>query len=130
MNLIVQTGLVALGIAFSHSIFAANSSSTQPDIKVCPDSFFSVTLPTNAKQCQVFDTDKPASLIFFSPANKDAMIQHFQSSTPALKVTSSFNDYTLLTGEDDAVRIVVSSDGKGSQVDVLILQTAVVADNS
>ncbi|NMH59302.1 hypothetical protein [Alteromonas ponticola] len=130
MHKLLKTSLIVMGLAFTHMSHAADNALSQPETVNCPGSFFTVDLPTDAKQCQLFDTDTPASMVFFSPANKDTMIQHFQSTIPSLKVMSTFNDYTLLMGEEDTIRIIVSTDGKGSQVDVLIIQHGEFAKNS
>ncbi len=130
MNSFIQTSLVALSMTLSQASFAADAANSQPTITACPGNFFSVNLPANAKQCQLFDAETPASMVFFSPEKKESMIEHFQTALPSLKVTSTFNDYTLLTGEQDTVRIIVSPDGKGSQVDVLVLPNAELAKAS
>ncbi|MCW8092837.1 hypothetical protein [Alteromonas sp. ASW11-130] len=129
MSKFFRHSVVALGIVFSQAGYAADDSATQPEIQTCPSSFFSIHLPASAKQCQLFDGDTPASMIFFSPENKDALIKHFQSTVPSLKITSTFNGYTLLTGEHDTLRIIVSTDGKGSQVDVLVIPNSELAKN-
>ncbi len=130
MNKFIKTSLVALGISLTQASFAADVASSQPQITACPGHFFSVSLPANAKQCQLFDAETPASMVFFSPDKKESMIEHFQSALPSLKVSSTFNDYTLLMGEQDTVRIIVSSDGNGSQIDVLILANTDLAKTS
>ncbi|RDV28984.1 hypothetical protein DXV75_00510 [Alteromonas aestuariivivens] len=99
---------------------SAQSEINQPDVAPCPADFFSVTIPEQARQCQMFDVDVPASMVFYTPQDKSTVMAYYQSTLPALQVRSTFNERTLMA-IGNQLRIVVSPDGNGSQVDILVM---------
>ena len=86
----------------------------------CPAEFSGVTLIDNAKQCQVFSGGLPASIVHFSASDKQTVIDYYTSVIDGLRIDSSFNQHTLLKNSTDSVRVIVSPDGAGNQVDILI----------
>lgn len=102
-----------------------NETVTGPAAAVCPGEFHSIVIPATAKQCQLFDTSVndeivPASMVYFVADSKDNVISFYQQAIPELTVHSTFNERTLLVANDNAIRVVVSPDGNGSQVDILV----------
>lgn len=100
---------------------AANTSG--PDTAICPADFYSVAMPAGATQCQRFDDELPASLVYHTPANTQTVLQWYQQSMPELTVVSRFNGRVVLSAPDDNVRVVVSPDKHGAQVDLLVIDT-------
>lgn len=104
-----------------------------PQIKICETTFFDIPLPDNASQCQPFsdalksknqeDPDVPASLVYFTPLSTQAVIDFYQAQL-SLNTHAPVNQRTLLVSEDSQIRIVVSPDNKGSQVDILVSLTS------
>lgn len=104
-----------------------------PQIKVCETTFFDIPLPDNASQCQPFSdalkakteegSDVPASLVYFTPLSTQAVIDFYQAQL-SLNTHAPVNQRTLLVSQDSQVRIVVSPDNKGSQVDILVSRTS------
>lgn len=102
----------------------------------CPQTFYSITLPQNGKLCQVFAADLPASMIFYVPQSPSDVVQYFKQqhtsseSSDAMptgganKVSFSTSKQVksryLLLSDDKNTTIVISSDGEGTQVDVLV----------
>jgi hypothetical protein len=102
----------------------------------CPHSFYSITLPQNGKLCQVFAADLPASMVFYVPQSPSEVVQYFKQqhtspesshalpSAAASKVSFSTSKQVksryLLLSDDKNTTIVISSDGEGTQVDVLV----------
>ncbi len=122
--------LSATGIAVAASDDTA-AVTPAPQIKVCETTFFDVPLPDNASQCQPFldamqaaseqpDTI-PASLVYFTPLANQAVIEFYQDKL-SLTQHAPVSQRTLLVSEDSQVRIVVSPDNQGSQVDILVSQ--------
>ncbi|QJR80101.1 hypothetical protein CA267_004565 [Alteromonas pelagimontana] len=107
------------GVTVSGNLMAEPAISA-PDTKLCPVDFHTVVLPDNAKQCQRFDVEMPATMIYFAPQSKADLIAYYQSTMPSLKVHSTFNGRTLLMAENQQIRVIVSPDSTGSQVDIMV----------
>ena len=120
INIFLLGGVVMAGQALSDTV-TINSSFDAPVIHSCPDSFFDVSLMANARQCQQFDDSLPASLVYFTKHTPKDVIAYYQNAYPQFVKTSPVNKRTMLAAIDDSVRIVVSPDNMGTQVDVLII---------
>lgn len=124
---------VALGCVSSVAVASDDTPtvSPTPQIKVCDTAFFAVPLPDDASQCQPFSdaltadpapqAEMPASLVYFTPLSNAAVIEFYQNKLSLTK-HEPVNQRTLLVSDDSLVRIVVSPDNKGSQVDILVSQ--------
>lgn len=99
------------------------SATSQPDTQTCPGAFYSIAMPGDAVQCQRFDDEMPASLVFHSPMSQDQILAWYQANMPQLGVASQFNGRVVLTAQHNAIRVVVSPDNQGSQVDLLVVDS-------
>ncbi|WP_414828331.1 hypothetical protein [Alteromonas sp. H39] len=128
----ILTRTIKLGVfsllltgAASADTLTVETTSTGPAAAACPVEFHSIVIPDSAKQCQLFDTAMdddviPASMVHFMADSKDQVISFYQQAIPGLTVHSTFNERTLLVANDNAIRVVVSPDGSGTQVDILV----------
>ena len=121
INLVLLSGLVVASHALADTM-TTNGSFNVPVTQSCPTFFFDVSLMTDARQCQQFDDSLPASLVYFTKRSPEQVITFYQNTYPRWVVTPPVNHRTMLTAADDSVRIVVSPDSLGTQVDVLIIQ--------
>lgn len=96
-----------------------------PDVSACPESFHTFPLPANAKQCQRFDADLPATMVFHAAVPDQKLIDQYQSAYPGLQKISTIQGRTLLTADNNNIRVVISPDKHGSQVDIMMIETAV-----
>jgi hypothetical protein len=119
-NIFLLTGLVMVSHALADTV-AANHALNAPVTQSCPASFFEVSLVANARQCQQFDDSLPASLVYFTKHTPKEVITFYQNAYPQLVTQSTVNQRTMLVATNDSVRIVVSPDKTGTQVDVLIV---------
>lgn len=97
------------------------STNQAPEYETCPTEFHAVAMPKSAKFCQRFESQEPATMVFFSPDSQQALIDHYKATYPALKVHAAVQGRTVLTANNNAVRIIVSPDSKGTQVDVMVI---------
>lgn len=104
---------------------ADETVTTGPDISVCPEVFHTFPVPANAKQCQRFDTDLPATLVFYASVSNNELIAQYQAAYPGLEKISTVQGRTLLTADNNNIRMVISPDKHGSQVDIMMIETAV-----
>ena len=118
-HLFAGTGLLAIS-----SANATTPPEMQPDITSCPTAFFAVSIHKDAKQCQRFDTDMPASLVYFVADTPQSLVAYYLELMPDLSLKGTFNQRVLLVNTQQDVRVVVSPDGDGAQVDILVLNTA------
>ncbi|WP_395340598.1 hypothetical protein PN836_017235 [Ningiella sp. W23] len=87
--------------------------------QVCPERFFNVEIPQGGKLCQVFDTELPASMIFFVPSSPQSVIEFYQKNKQYPQQSEIKNRF-ILKSDDNNITIIISEDGSGSQVDVLV----------
>lgn len=121
-KLILTTGLIVLANSFVATESAATTApETQPEITSCPADFFAVKVHEDAKQCQPFDTELPASMVYFIGQTPDAIVAYYLALMPELSLKSSYNERVLMVNDKQNVRVVVSPDGEGAQVDILVL---------
>ncbi|MFT6898883.1 MAG: hypothetical protein ACJA13_003310 [Paraglaciecola sp.] len=87
---------------------------------VCPELFYQLTLSGDARLCQIFADQLPASLSYHSdhsPAQTEAF--YLAQITNPVKV-NKVKDRTLIEYENRNKIIVISKDGSGSQIDILV----------
>jgi hypothetical protein len=102
--------------------FTAKASS--PEISTCPSVFYSINLHNDAKLCQIFDSSKPASLIYHVNETPNNVVAFFLVDRRLTK-HSHIHNRVLLMNADKTHRVVVSPDGDGSQVDILVIAPSV-----
>jgi len=126
MSIYLLGGLAILGQAFADDIEVKPPTNT-PAVSSCPSTFFHVAVIENARQCQKFDdslpSSLPASLVYFTQQSQQQVIAFYQQAHPSFTAVAPVNQRTLLAATDGSVRIIVSPDSKGTQVDVLIINT-------
>jgi len=110
--------ILATGALLALTTLVAKPSHGAPQITSCPQLFHAVALPEGARQCQQFDSGMPASMVYFVAKPSQDIIRFYSEAFPSLKVNEPVSQRTLLSNND--IRIVVSPDGDGSQVDILI----------
>ncbi|MEW9797136.1 hypothetical protein [Alteromonas sp. CYL-A6] len=118
-HLRVALGLGAI-LAATGVVAQEEPALSQPDVVPCVSVFHDVVVPDDATQCQIFDDELPASMVFFSPRSNDEVIAYYTDAMPALIAQAPVSERTLLVTEDGMMRVVVSPDAKGSQVDILV----------
>lgn len=96
------------------------SSKTTPSTVSCPSDFKQVKISDDARQCQAFDESMTAVMIYHSPVSPSEMLSFYQAAHPSLKAHSPISGRTLLTSENKALRVIISPDKTGSQVDILV----------
>ena len=96
----------------------------KPSIVSCPSEFQQVKIAQDARQCHAFDEPLTSVIVYHSPAAPEAMVNLYQAAHPALKTHTPVNGRTLLSSQDKTVRVIVSPDKTGSQVDILVTSNA------
>ena len=97
-----------------------NSASLQDNAQNCPQDFYDVKLPENGKLCQIFAADLPASMILFVPQSPKEVLEFFKKNGSQFTTTKEVKDRFLMQSSDKNTTLIVSADGSGTQVDLLI----------
>ncbi len=97
--------------------------SSEIDTQQCPQQFYAVTLPTNGKLCQVFATELPASMIFFVPQAPSEVVDFYRQRSGVFTTTKQVRQRYMLKSDDNTTTLIISKDGQGSQVDVLVVES-------
>ncbi|WP_394221537.1 hypothetical protein [Alteromonas gracilis] len=130
--LCLALGSLASGNCFADAITVGTSDSTntneksatqlvnKPSITSCPTEFQKVKISDDASQCQAFDESLTAVMVYHSPKTPNEMLNVYLSAHPALKAHEPISGRTLLSSEDRNIRVIISPDNTGSQVDILI----------
>lgn len=121
-KLILTTGLMVLATSLmATDSIATTAPELQPQTSACPAEFFGVKIHEDAKQCQPFDTELPASMVYFIGDTPDAIVAYYLALMPGLSLKGDHNGRVLLVNQAQNIRVVVSPDGEGAQVDVLVI---------
>lgn len=93
----------------------------QPNIVSCPAAFHNVTITDDATQCQQFETQVPAAMVYHTKQQPNDVVAIYQEIMSTLTVHAPVNQRTLLTSKNNHTRIIISPDNAGSQVDILVI---------
>ncbi|MFT5712237.1 MAG: hypothetical protein ACI9DQ_000640 [Glaciecola sp.] len=85
----------------------------------CPVNFNKVSIPLNGKLCQIFAADFPASMILFIPQTPEEVVQYYLASGSFIE-PKKIKKRTLLKSTDNNTTLIISKDGSGTQVDILV----------
>jgi hypothetical protein len=125
--------LSALGLSMmtlSMSAQATSAPESQPKITSCPKSFYAVKIHEEARQCQRFDANMPASMVYFVNDSTDALVAFYLALMPNLHLKGEHNARILLSNDAGDVRVVVSPDGEGAQIDILVVTDTQISTES
>ena len=99
-------------------------SLSKPTIVSCPSEFLQVKISDDARQCQAFDKNMSAVMVYHSPRTPNEILSIYQTAHPSLKTHSPVSGRTLLSSIDKDIRVIISPDNSGSQVDILVTSKA------
>ena len=111
---------MAIESSDAESTAAAPSSLTQPETVSCPSAFHAVTITDDATQCQQFETQVPAAMVYHTKQQPSDVVAFYRANMSTLTVHAPVNQRTLLTSDNNRTRIVISPDNTGAQVDILV----------
>lgn len=124
----VWIGIILMYLPFHANTLTLSTIETQSPANLiktenCPREFYNVSLPTNGKLCQVFANELPASMVFFVPQAPAEVVEYYQTPDNQFSKVKEIKQRFVLQNQNDTVRLIVSKDGQGSQVDVLIIES-------
>ncbi|MGQ8365290.1 hypothetical protein [Glaciecola sp. 1036] len=114
--------LIAL-IFIAAKVCAQEAKMPEVETAHCPSVFNAVNIPQDGKLCQVFAADYPASMIFFVPKTPEEVVSYYQQNE-SFKNATQVKDRFMLQSEDKNTTLIISKDGGGTQVDILVKSQA------
>tara|TARA_R110002012_G_scaffold205815_1_gene375595 strand:+ start:354 stop:746 length:393 start_codon:yes stop_codon:yes gene_type:complete len=101
--------------AQSHALDVGSSAPT-----TCPTDFHGIKIPKDARACLLFADALPASLTYHSKQTPNDLEAFFRQHIDGPISQSLSQNRILIRLQNDHKIIVISPDGAGSQVDILI----------
>ncbi len=86
----------------------------------CPKQFHNLQIPENGKYCQSFAAELPASLVFFVPMQPSETVKFLVDKNQNFNIKQQVKNRVMLSNSDNSKTLIVSPDGVGSQVDILV----------
>jgi hypothetical protein len=86
----------------------------------CPADFYTLPLYPNAKFCQLFAEELPASMSYFAIGDQQTAKQFYLDNLGQAEDEKMLNGRIVLQYSNGQKVVVISKDGQGSQIDILI----------
>lgn len=116
---IITKALAACLCVFTLNVSAQEQPSATNSTP-CPSSFFDLPLYPLARLCLVFDQQLPASLTYHAKADQDTTKGFYLEQLGQAQSEQSSKGRIVLQYNSGKHTIVISPDGAGSQVDILV----------
>ncbi|MDF2178503.1 hypothetical protein P2G88_09580 [Aliiglaciecola sp. CAU 1673] len=87
---------------------------------VCPSDFHQLPVMENASYCQLFDDKLPASLSYHANQSPQQALAFYQQLTDISVQTEK--DRQVIRHASGNWLLIISADGEGSQIDMLVKQ--------
>ncbi|BFT31299.1 hypothetical protein D210916BOD24_24750 [Alteromonas sp. D210916BOD_24] len=105
----------------SSDVDRSTTPSLSSKVVECPTNFQGVKLVEKAKQCQWFNQRLPSALVYYTDYSPSHVLSFYEKNLANAVVHSPVNQRILVTAHQGAVKVVISPDKSGSQVDILVL---------
>ncbi|MFA3792627.1 hypothetical protein AB6T38_16075 [Aliiglaciecola sp. SL4] len=105
---------------FSMKIHAQNDVTAQMTSQACPQEFYSLPLFPDPKMCQVFAPELPASLTYHASTDQQSALGFYTEKLGQADHVKTLKGRIMMQYDDAKKIIILSKDGAGTQVDVLV----------
>ena len=96
----------------------------QPETNIstqnCPEDFYTLPLYPNAKFCQLFAEELPASMSYFAVSDQQTAKAFYIEKLGQAEDEKMLKGRIVLQYSNGQKVVVISKDGQGSQIDILI----------
>ena len=101
---------------------AMKIKASEPETRsaTCPDDFFTLPLYPNAKFCQLFADEQPASMSYFAVSDQQTTKAFYLEQLGQAEDEKILKGRIVLQYANGQKVVVISKDGQGSQIDILI----------
>jgi len=106
----------------SSGLLQAQDLQTETDVSIqsCPDVFYTLPLYPNAKFCQLFAEELPASMSYFAISDQQTAKAFYIEKLGQAEDEKMLKGRIVLQYSNGQKVVVISKDGQGSQIDILI----------
>ncbi|WP_034474714.1 hypothetical protein [Aestuariibacter salexigens] len=101
-------------------LLASYAASAQMETQTCPSAFHDLPLHQSARLCQTFDDTVPASLVYHADVLPSEAADFYSQQNNFTFTSASVKGRTVLTTDNQDKIVVISADGDGAQIDILI----------
>lgn len=102
----------------NHALQPNNMDNTSSP--TCPAQFYTLPLFPNAKFCQLFAEELPASMSYFATSDQLSAKDFYISQLGQAEDEKLLNGRIVLQYSNGQKVVVISKDGQGSQIDILV----------
>ncbi len=92
-------------------------------VQTCPEDFYTIPLYPNAKFCQLFAEELPASMTYFAISDQQTAKAFYLEKLGQAEDEKMLKGRIVLQYSNGQKVVVISKDGQGSQIDILIKST-------
>jgi hypothetical protein len=106
----------------SNGLLQAQELQTETNVSVqnCPADFYTLPLYPNAKFCQLFAEELPASMSYFAISDQQTTKAFYIEKLGQAENEEMLKGRIVLQYSNGQKVVVISKDGQGSQIDILI----------
>ena len=90
------------------------------NVRSCPENFYTLPLYPNAKFCQLFAEALPASMSYFAGSDQQTAKAFYVDQLGQAEDEKVLHGRIVLQYSKGQKVLVISKDGQGSQIDILI----------
>ncbi len=90
------------------------------NVQSCPENFYTLPLYPSAKFCQLFAEELPASMSYFASSNQQTTKEFYVEQLGQAEDEKMLHGRIVLQYSNGQKVVVISKDGQGSQIDILI----------
>jgi hypothetical protein len=122
VGLLKLIGKVSVLLVFTSSglLRSQEQIASQISVKGCPKYFYTLPLYPNAKFCQLFAEQLPASMSYFAISDQQTTKQFYLDQLGQPEDEKMLKGRIVLQYNHGQKVVVISKDGQGSQIDILI----------
>lgn len=117
--MIFRVALLTVSLLLA-AITQADDSPVVSDSNNCPADFYQVPVMTEGKLCNLFAPELPASMSYFVADSPSAVKAYYLNQYGEPDSEQLVKGRILLTYAQGQRTIIISNDGAGSQIDILV----------
>ena len=120
LKLLLKTS-VLIGAVYTADLVAEEQSSA-PVVTTqnCPEVFYDLPLYPNAKFCQLFAEKTPASMSYFAISDQQTAKKFYIEQLGQAEDEQTLKGRIVLQYNQGQTVLIISKDGDGSQIDILV----------
>jgi hypothetical protein len=117
---LATSAIDAVGNDETTVIESASLGSLQMSNESCPGGFFQLPLYPQARLCQVFADHLPASLTYHADTDQQSVVAFYRQQLGPAERENMLKGRRILQYKNAMQTIIISNDGSGSQIDILV----------